>query len=533
MKFIHYLGLFLLSGLILTGGSYFQSSPGYMDAEYYFAGSMRLFQGHGFSEVILWNYLDDPAGIPHPAFGYWMPLTSLVGLIPLAGFPLAGFMGVKLFFGLLAALISPLTAGWTNRLTGRKDWAILAGCLAIFPGFYLPYLSTSDTFGICMLLGLAWFFLVSRQSGWLSRSPAGWFDNHAYLLLGMTSGMFHLARAEGLIWLFLSLSVVLLQRERYRTGDFKSSSALRDMLKIGLGYLIVMGPWMGRNLIVFGSPFSPGGGRAFWLTSYDELFAYPASQLTLSHWWKSGLVEILKTRMWAFEQNLQTAGVVQGEIILLPLVLISLWRNKEHLVYKAATLAWLGLLIIMTVFFPFQGARGGFFHAGAALQPIIWLSTPIGLDQFVMWGRRARGWNAAQAFSIFGVAIVSLAAFITGSVFSKRVIGNDWLAPVWNQPAEDYQQAADYLNTLGVRPDEVVMANNPPGFFLASGLPVIVIPNESLGRLLETAHRYQARYLVIDNNHPQPLHAIYLHPQDQPGLNFLIKIKAMLIFQIQ
>ena len=39
-----------------------QPAPGYMDADYYFAGGLRLSEGFGFTEEILWNYLDDLHG---------------------------------------------------------------------------------------------------------------------------------------------------------------------------------------------------------------------------------------------------------------------------------------------------------------------------------------------------------------------------------------------------------------------------------------------------------------------------------------
>lgn len=533
MKFIHYLGLFLLSLTMLIGVSLFQRSPGYMDAEYYFAGSRRLATGHGLNEVILWNYLGDPPVIPYPAFGYWMPLTSLLGAIPMVLFSTFEFVNVKYFYVFLAAFLSPLTAAWMNALTRRKNWAILAGCLATFSGFYLPYLVTSDTFVICMLLGLGWFYLVSLRSGWITNKFSGWLYDYNDLLLGSIAGLFSLARAEGLIWLPLSIWVVSLYPGQSAAEDNKQISIVKNILRTLGGYLFIMTPWLIRNLSVFGEMFSPGGGRAFWLTSYDELFAYPASQLTLNHWLASGWAEILKARMWAFGQNIQTIAIVQGEIILLPLLLICMWNNRERLIYKAAALAWFGLFVMMTVLFPFQGARGGFFHSGAALQPLIWISVPIGLDYFVNWGKKMRGWNAVQAFTIFGISVVGLAALITGVVFSRRVIGPDVRQPLWNSPIENYQRSFDYLASIGIGSQEVVMVNDPPGFFLVSGLPAIVIPNENLDILLQAARRYHARYLLLEFNHPKPLQDVYHFPFEQPGLSLLTDIGGTLIFRIQ
>ncbi len=55
-----YVLLYALGLVLALGVSLVQRAPGYTDAEYYFSGGLRLFQGEGFSEMILWNYLDDP-----------------------------------------------------------------------------------------------------------------------------------------------------------------------------------------------------------------------------------------------------------------------------------------------------------------------------------------------------------------------------------------------------------------------------------------------------------------------------------------
>ena len=78
--------LFGLIGLVpLALMAFFQTSPGYMDADYYYAGGLRLAEGKGFSEEIIWNFLDDPAGLPHPSHGYWMPMVSILAAVRDAG----------------------------------------------------------------------------------------------------------------------------------------------------------------------------------------------------------------------------------------------------------------------------------------------------------------------------------------------------------------------------------------------------------------------------------------------------------------
>ena len=74
--------LFLLGALIYSLVSVFQTTPGYMDAEYYAATALQLAGGKGFQEPFIWNYLNQPAGIPAPSHLYWMPLASILAALP-------------------------------------------------------------------------------------------------------------------------------------------------------------------------------------------------------------------------------------------------------------------------------------------------------------------------------------------------------------------------------------------------------------------------------------------------------------------
>ena len=133
MKIFHYLLLFILGlGAALIMAT-FVRNPGYMDADYYFAGGKRLAAGFGFSEIILWNYLDDPSGLPHPSHGYWMPLTSIIAA---AGMKLLGnlsFSAGRTVFILIAGLLPLVTGAIAYSFTHRKVSAFLAGFLAAFP----------------------------------------------------------------------------------------------------------------------------------------------------------------------------------------------------------------------------------------------------------------------------------------------------------------------------------------------------------------------------------------------------------------
>ena len=66
MSWRHYLLLTLVGLVVVIIVAAFQSAPGYMDADYYYAGGLQLASGHGFTEPYLWNYLDTPSWITPP-----------------------------------------------------------------------------------------------------------------------------------------------------------------------------------------------------------------------------------------------------------------------------------------------------------------------------------------------------------------------------------------------------------------------------------------------------------------------------------
>lgn len=527
--------LFLLGlGAVLAVAA-FQRTPGYMDADYYYAGGLRLAQGQGLSEPFLWNYLDDPAGLPHPSHAYWMPLASFLAAAGMWASGAVGFWAGRLGFLLAAACLPPLTAGLAYTLTRRSDSALLAGLLAVFPAFYLPFLPTTDNFGLYMLLGGAWFLAVGRNRE-TSELPASkpWLIFLQPLALGLLAGLMHLARADGVLWLGMSLLAVGLQAAEASRPD--AGSLLRRLAPLALcllGYLLVMGPWMLRNQAVFGSLLAPGGGRALWITQYDELFAYPASLLTPAHWWSAGLGALVRARLAAAGQNLESAFAVQGEIFLFPLILIGGWTARRDRRVRWGGLAWLLTFLALSLAFPYQGARGGFFHSGAALQPLLWALVPVGLEAFMGWGQRVRGWQPALARPVFQAGLVGLALLLTLLIVRSRLWtpGTDGLA--WDETANRYARLEQGLQGLGAQAGEVVLVNNPPGYYLAADRPAVYTPFGAEPALLAAAQRFQARYLLLEYDHPQPLDELYDRPGDRPGLAYLQTIAGTRIFRVQ
>jgi hypothetical protein len=551
MSFRVYGWLFLLGLGVALLPATLERGPGYMDAEYYLAGGQQLATGKGFSEPFLWNYLDDPAGIPHPSHAYWMPLASILAAIGMLVTGVADFSAARIGFLILAGFVPPITAALAYSITQNRNSAILAGLLAVFSGFYLPFLPTTDTFAIYMLLGGLFFLALSP------RSPIP--VHITSVLLGLLAGLIHLSRADGLLWLLIAFIAILYLNRRSRTihpaprttqevpsdtnhatrTTYAASRFTPHVSRLTLhaslvllGYLVVAGPWILRNLSVFGTFLSPGGLRALWLTSYDEIFSYPGSILTFNHWIDSGLRSILAARLWALSQNLQTTLAVQGEIFLLPLIVASGWRLRRDPRVKLGLLAWSGIFFAMTVIFPFPGARGGLFHSGAALQPLWWALAPVGLERFLDIGVEKRGWQKERARKVFSWGLVALAAFLTIIIGYLRIVGNDDSGLAWNQTPRYYSQIEACLGEHGIAKGEIVMVNNPPGYYVATGRSAIVVPDGDVQSTLAAAQRYHAHYLLLESNHPQGLNDLYQDPGNLSDLDYLYSLGDTHIFKL-
>lgn len=523
------LALFAL-GLLTTGiVAASQPAPGYMDADYYFAGSLQLAQGAGLWEPFIWNYLDNPQGIPHPSHAYWMPLASFVGLFGLALSEARSFSAAQLGFILIAGLVPPLTAILAYEMEKTSWNAMLSGTLAAFSVFFLPFIATTDTFGIYMLLG-ALFFLVFRRIAVKARSgepiEIRWIT---FAICGAVVGLMHLARADGFLWLFIALFGAFL----LFSLDIKRNRAnlARGCILIVFGYLLIMGPWLARNLAQFGTPISAAGGRTLWLPDYNAFFSYPPSALNPADWWRRGLSSILGARLWAVQTNLQRALAEQGMIFLAPFILLGLWKLRGNFIVRLGVFAWILTFAVMTILFPFSGARGGFFHSAAAIQPLFWAAAPIGLDQILHWGVEKRDWELKRARAMFGSAAVGLAMILSVYVITARVLDTPLNSDPWGKSEAIYHQLDDALNAAGIEQSEIGMINNPPGYFVATGRPAIVIPDGDVTISEAAAERYHASYLILEVNHPAGWEQTYQHPHDLPGWQYLMTVSGAHIFR--
>jgi hypothetical protein len=491
-----------------------------MDADYYYAGGLQLVTGHGFTEPYLWNYLDNPKGLPHPSYAYWMPLASLLAAAGALIFGPGSWSAARIGFLFVAAMIPPLTAALAWSFTSRRDLALTSGFLALFPAYYLVFLPATDTFGLYMVLGAIFLLILSRKGSGID-----------HFLLGILAGLMHLARADGLLWLLIALLSVLYVYPK--PAQKHSLHLFSSLLLTFFGYLLIMTPWFLRNYGIFGTPLAPGGSKLLWLTTYDQLFTYPANLITFSAWLDTGIGAILRVRGWALGINLANVLSVQGEVFLLPLIGVGLWHFKKDRRVQVAVLAWILTLFVMTFAFPFAGARGGFFHSGAAVQTFWWVLAPVGLERIIVWGGKKRKWDIAHAGKFFQSALVVLAAILTMVIVYVRVIGGI-SGQSWGKEEIAYRQITMFLTSHGMSGKDIVMVANPPGFYLASGNSAVAVPDGDINTLSIVAKRYGVKYVILEETStPGDLMTVFNHPEVQHNLQYLGSVERAQLYGIQ
>jgi hypothetical protein len=508
MNWRHYLTLFVAGLFVPFVISRFQHLPGYMDADYYFAGGVELAKGNGFTEPYLWNYLDDPQGLPHPSHTYWMPLASIISAVGMWVTNQITYPAGRIPFILLSGLVPLLTATLAFDVSRNRLLAIVSGLLSIFSLYYAPFMPVPDNYALFMLCGGTFLLLAPRTQKW---NP---------LALGALAGLMTLARSDGLLWLGLAGLTVMWRSVNKEDG---TRNTFKEWLKLIvpagllalLGYIIIIGWWHYRNYDISGSFMTPGGGRLLWLENYNQTFSYPAESITREAFLKAGWSAAFEDRFGALKSNLENAFAAQGGIFLFPFILIGLWELRKEFRTKIAVTGWLILFTVMTVAFPFAGARGSFFHAGAAFQLYWWVAAPVGLNVVIAAARR-RGMFADNAYVVFQGMFVVLAMLMTYYLVNLRVLGE------WASEDGVYAAVEEKFLEEGISPQVGVIVRNPPGYYISSGRPAIALPYGDESVILQVAEKYDADLLVLESTGTFDwIQELYDDPQSNSNFTYL------------
>jgi 4-amino-4-deoxy-L-arabinose transferase-like glycosyltransferase len=508
MRFKHYLILYLAAVSFYTVMGLAQKTPGYMDASYYYVTGQQLATGKGAIEPFVWNYLNDPQQIPAPAFTYWMPLPALLSALGMWLFHSTSFFAARSLFILLAAFIPVLTVYFTTNFTSNRIYLVLAALFTFLCGSYLPYLTTTETFLPFFLLGALYLLLARDIFQRLEKAIDG---KWLFTALGVVAGLMHLTRADGILWFLGGLAILLFSVKSNKRTIWLNSALFT------LGYLAVMSGWLIRNTILFGSPFPPGSSLAVWFTGYNDLFLYPSSELTPVHLISAGIGKILKARAVVGFLNLENLVGVVGNVVLLPFMIIGLWKTRKARLTQFVVLMITLLFCLMTIVFPYAGFRGGFFHSMSAFQIFLWAAAITGLDVVVHWTVAKLKWVETKSRVLLTIALtLGIAAMSTVAYIQK--IGLDGQ---WNLQYAQFSAIDQRIRTISGINNYSVMINDSPSYYAATGRTAIQLSSGSPKDVLALMKKFNVGYLVVNEDCPESIESLVDAPGDQYGFKLI------------
>jgi hypothetical protein len=494
------LALFLLALAVRLALIEVFPDPAYPDSFYYVDVARALAGGHGLNVDFIWifaevgNRIPAIPTLPVPSNAHWLPLASLVQVpsILLLG-PTAFASALPL--ALIGSLAAPLTWAIARDARAEPLVATTAGVLVAIPGAATVFMAQPENFAIMLPLVAAALWCAGR-------GLRG--DNRAYAFAGLLAGLAALGRNDGV---FLGAAIGLIwvaDRIRWRRGRRGAGSwvHVEDRRPIsvlaGVGclvlFLLVIGPWWARQLVVFGS-ISPtsSSGAALWIRTISEwnsITAHPS----LAQFLDQGPTAIIASRLAGLQSAIGNFVVVIGSVVLIPFLLVGAIGRLGSRDFSPWFVYTGVVFLTATLLYPLHVPGGAFIHSGIGLLPHAAILSMEGLLILVrgIAGRR-RSWDERGATSVFAWGIVIL-AIGTGLVFGRGVVAQ------WDESRAPRQALAAALDRMGVPATDRLLSIDAAGMKYWTGRPGVVTPDDPIGTIEAVARAYEIRWLVVERD---------------------------------
>jgi 4-amino-4-deoxy-L-arabinose transferase-like glycosyltransferase len=462
--------------------------PPYTDPAYYGMVAEQLATGHGFTAPVLWSFLEVggqlPANpvLPVPSNGHWMPLTSIVAAIPMA------LLGPDMRVGqipivLLGVALVPFTYWVGVDLYGSRRIGLIAATLAVFAGPLLIMYPTIDNFAVFGAAGAMaiWAAILATRPG---RSTA-WL-----IVSGAFVGLATLARVDGLLLAAAPATAWLVDRGwgPWRDGAPGRRLGAAALLLAAVAAVVVMAPWLARNLATFGSAFPSAGGHTLWITSYNEQFSI-SSKPTLASYLGWGLVNIIGSKIGAWWEIGWRTVVLLGGIFGF-FFFAGLWRERRRPAVAPFAVYWVVMFVAMGAIFTFHAPHGAYYHSAAAWLPFAFPMAVAATGPALTSMGRAWAFLRRPQTHRF----VEIAALVGAIVLS--LIGSASLYHLWESSHERDVAAAQYLEGAGLT-DDVVLYGDPASLWHLSANPGVAAPFDPYPVIEEVVHAYDVRWVIV------------------------------------
>ena len=448
--------------------------PGHADPAFYYNVAQNIHAGRGTTINYAWEFLSGQHPLPQYAFGYWLPLPSvLMSLALRLRDSLTAALAVNVTMSLLLAVGTYLLA----RGLTKSPWVPAAAAVVVTVQPAVSVFSTRPEASIYL-----------AAFGTLALAAATWARSHPWLWLvaGGLAGLANLSRSEGLV-----LIIVLIVAAAAWPG---TGRRVVHVTTVVAGYVVVMLPLFVESLRHFESLMPPAAGSFPFITDYEDLFS-----LHVDH----SLSALLGGSLWKFiylrlttigEQiGLSYSSLYSLDALVILLVLGSglrswaeaLGEGRVSCVARWIRSTWFvpsafagATFLIYALVAPVVAGAGAVGKGMTSIAPVLVVGAMVQLSKL-----RLRVVAIAAI-----VAVLAAAPLLTLASRTRATIGGD------NNVGANAARLTPLLAAEQRCVDKpvVLMARNPWELTQATGFRTVQIPNGSLDDILRVAHEYAA-----------------------------------------
>lgn len=459
--------------------------PPYTDPAYYHLVATRLADGHGFSVPFIWSFLEvgslippDPT-LPVASNGHWMPLTSIVAAGAMALFGTSWAAG-QVPMVLLSAALVPMTylIGWWLFASRFVAW--VGAILALFAGPLLLMVATTDNFAVFGVVGAGAIACAMRAV--TSAHPGRWL-----VASGALVGLATLARIDGVL-LALATATAWLQV----SPPWRVDRSWVGHLGIGFAsfaaFVVVLSPWLLRNLATYGAILPSTGSHTLWIASYNQQFSIGA-EVSLASYLDAGLGVIVGSKVGAAAELLARLASLMGGVFV-AFFLFGSWSMRARPVLRPFLIYFWAMVGTMILVFTFHAPKGAFYHSAMAWLPFaLPLSVAAIPDACNSLGRVWRFLRRPQTHRF--LAVVATAGALVLSLLGSTILLRDWTA------SRVRDEATAAFLARHADQDDVVLTTDPPSIHYFSGHPAVAMPFDPFPVIARVVDAYDVRWVVL------------------------------------
>ena len=381
----------------------------------------------------------------------------------------------------LSTLLVPMTYVAGLWLWESRRVAVIAAILAIAAGPLLlmyPLVESFAPFGVAG--GLA---LLSSVRAVDALRPGPWL-----VLAGVAVGVASLIRLDGVLLAVAPATAWMLRHPMGRSGFASPSSALMWGIASATAFLLVVAPWLLRNLATFDTALPSPGGRLLWIREYNEQFSV-SLDLTLDRYWSWGLLPIVVSKVTAAVELAGRALGLLGGIFGVGFVggLLMYGRARRLLPFTAYFATMFASMVLV---FTEHGPKGAFIHSAPAWLPIALPLAVAGMEPVANWVGKL--WPFLQRPQTHRFLEVVGA----GGAIALTVGGAMALLGPWQERREQYETAAAFLRDVA-EPGDVLLADDPSSMYLLTGLRGLAAPYDPFDVIGDVISRYGVDWIVV------------------------------------